>query len=118
VDFYRRYVELNEVHRRTEHGVTVVWMAEEGREHQFVTVLIGVPHEDAVNPAPLAHIGYAVGCRAEVDRLAEIAKRDGLLRSPPADGGSIVGYFCIVEDPDGNSVEFSYGQNLGAQARA
>ena len=115
IDFYRRYAELIEVHRRTEHKVTVVWMAEEGREHQFVTVLIGVPHTDVVDPAPLAHIGYAVGRRAEVDRLAKMAAREGVLSAPPTDGGKIVGYYCIVADPEGNSVEFSYGQDLGPQ---
>jgi len=26
--------------------------------------------------------------------------------------GPIVGYFCIVTDPDGNQVEFSYGQPI------
>lgn len=112
-DFYRRYAELVEVHRRTEHDVTVVWLAEEGREHEFVIVLIGVPHADVVDPAPLAHIGYAVERREEVNRLAEMAAQVGVLRAPPTEGGKIVGYYCIVTDPDGNSVEFSYGQDLG-----
>jgi hypothetical protein len=26
--------------------------------------------------------------------------------------GPVVGYFCIVSDPDGNQVEFSYGQPI------
>ncbi len=115
VDFYRRYAELIEVHRRTEHDTTVVWLAEQGHEHQFVTVLIGAPHAKVADPAPLAHIGYAVGERAEVDRLAKIAAREGALTQPPTDGGSIVGYYCILADPEGNSVEFSYGQDLGPQ---
>ena len=28
------------------------------------------------------------------------------------DAGPIVGYFCIVEDPDGNWLEFSFGQSI------
>jgi hypothetical protein len=29
-----------------------------------------------------------------------------------------VGYYCGLRDPDGNSVEFSYGQPLGPGAEA
>lgn len=113
-EFYRRYARLAEVHRRTEHGVTVIWLGESGRERELVIVLIGAPHADAVNPAPLAHLGYAVESREEVDRLAEQARRDSILVEPPRDAGPIVGYYCIVRDPDGNLVEFSFGQSLGA----
>jgi len=30
----------------------------------------------------------------------------------PVYAGPVVGYFCLVEDPDGNHVEFSYGQPI------
>ena len=113
VDFYARFAQLREVHRRTEHAVTVVWLAERGREREFVIVLIGAEHADAVVLAPLAHLGYAVGSRGEVDRLAELARAEQILVEDPKDAGPIVGYYCIVRDPDGNLVEFSYGQSLG-----
>ena len=113
VAFYARYAGLAEVHRRTEHDVTVVWLGEEGREHEFVIVLIGVSHADPVDPAPLAHIGYAVESRDEVDRLATSARLEEALVEGPTDAGPIVGYYCIVRDPDGNLVEFSFGQSLG-----
>ena len=113
--FYTRYAGLLEVHRRTEHDVTVVWLGEHGREREFVIVLIGVPHADPVDPAPLAHIGYAVASREEVDAVAELARRDAILVEAPSDAGPIVGYYCIVRDPDGNLVEFSHGQSLGLQ---
>ena len=111
--FYRRYAGLVEVHRRTEHGVTVVWLAEPGREREFVIVLIGAPHADPVEPAPLAHLGYAVASRDEVDRLAALARDEAMLVEDPRDAGPIVGYYCILKDPDGNLVEFSHGQSLG-----
>ena len=115
-EFYRRYARLAEVHRRTEHGVTVVWLGERGRERELVIVLIGAPHADAVEPAPLAHLGYAVESREEVVRLAESARSESILVEPPRDAGPIVGYYCIVRDPDGNLVEFSFGQSLGSPA--
>ena len=30
----------------------------------------------------------------------------------PVYAGPIVGYFCLLGDPDGNPVEFSYGQPI------
>jgi len=116
VAFYRTYAALDEVHRRLDGGVSVVWLAEQGRETEFVIVLIGVDHAEPAVPAPLAHIGYSVGSRSEVDRLALQARNDGILIEGPRDAGSIVGYYCIVRDPDGNLVEFSHGQALGPLA--
>ncbi len=113
VDFYSRYARLVEVHRRVDDDVTVVWIGEKGRETEFVLVLLGFDHADAVEPAPLAHLGYAVDSRSEVDRLANMADQEGIVKDPPTDGGPVVGYYCIVTDPDGNQVEFSYGQSLG-----
>ncbi len=117
VAFYRRYAGLLEVHRRVDDGVTVVWMGEEGRDDAFVIVIIEAEHHDAVEPGPLAHIGYAVESREKVDEIAAMAAREGL--GPiqgPLDAGPIVGYLCIFNDPDGNAVEFSHGQALGPYA--
>jgi catechol 2,3-dioxygenase-like lactoylglutathione lyase family enzyme len=104
------------VHRRTDGGVSVVWLAERGRETEFVIVLIEVDHAEPAEPAPLAHIGYSVGSRSEVDRLAQQAREDAVLIEDPRDAGPIVGYYCIVRDPDGNLIEFSHGQALGPQS--
>jgi catechol 2,3-dioxygenase-like lactoylglutathione lyase family enzyme len=113
VTFYERYPALVEVHRRVDGGTTVVWLGEKGRERRFVIVLLGMDHADAVIPPPMAHIGYAVSAPSEVDRLAALASDEGILIQGPTDGGPVVGYFCIVADPDGNWVEFSHGQSLG-----
>jgi catechol 2,3-dioxygenase-like lactoylglutathione lyase family enzyme len=113
VAFYQRYPGLIEVHRRVDGQTTVVWLGERGREHRFVVVLLGMEHADPVLPPPMAHLGYAVESRAEVDRLAELGAREGILLQGATDAGPIVGYFCILSDPDGNWVEFSHGQSLG-----
>jgi len=116
VAFYRRFAGLVEVHRRTDGSVTVVWLGEKGRERKFVIVLLGMPHADPVCPQPIAHIGYAVDQRSEVDRVAALGRGEGILVAGPLDAGPIVGYFCIVLDPDGNWVEFAHGQSLGPDA--
>jgi DNA-binding SARP family transcriptional activator len=57
--------------------------------------------------------GYRLeAARADVDAIADTARADGTLRVGPRDAGPVVGYFCIVEDPDRNWVEFSFGQPI------
>ncbi|MEE8312481.1 MAG: VOC family protein [Candidatus Binatia bacterium] len=116
VEFYTRYADLVEVHRRKDDTTTVVWLGEPGHEREFVIVLLGMPHRDAVHPSPIAHIGYAVDSRETVDRIGALADAAGILLEQPRNAGPIVGYFCIIEDPDGNWIEFSHGQSLGRHA--
>ncbi|MEM7255614.1 MAG: hypothetical protein AAF493_29800, partial [Pseudomonadota bacterium] len=48
--------------------------------------------------------------------VAQKASDAGCLVWPPRDEPYPVGYYCGVKDPDGNFVEFSYGQPLGPGA--
>lgn len=114
VRFYRTHVGLHEVHRRTEDETTVVWMGEEGRDGDFVIVLLGV--QPPGGSGAVAHLGYAVGSREEVDAAARRAQLAGLDVQPPVYAGPVVGYYCMVRDPDGNWIEFSFGQSLGPAA--
>jgi catechol 2,3-dioxygenase-like lactoylglutathione lyase family enzyme len=109
--FYAHHVGLHEVHRRSEDGTTVVWMGEEGREGIFVIVLLGIHHP--AGEGPVAHLGYAVGSREDVDRAAERGRTAGIDVEGPVYAGPIVGYYCLLRDPDGNWIEFSHGQALG-----
>jgi catechol 2,3-dioxygenase-like lactoylglutathione lyase family enzyme len=111
VAFYAEHVGLHEMHRRTEDGTTVVWMAEEGRDDDFVLVMLGVAPQGGAGA--VAHLGYAVGSREEVDHAARRAREAGFDVQRPVYAGPVVGYYCMVRDPDGNWVEFSFGQALG-----
>ena len=42
-----------------------------------------------------------------------MASEDGCLLLGPMYRNEVVGYICIVTDPDGNNVEFSVEQVLG-----
>lgn len=117
VSFYAQHVGLHEVHRRTEHGMTVAWMAEEGRDNDFVLVLLGMAPPGANGPGAVAHLGYAVDSREDVDAAARHARTAGFDVQDPVYAGPIVGYYCMVKDPDGNWVEFSHGQALGPAAQ-
>jgi len=61
----------------------------------------------------ISHLGISVESRAEVDRLAEMAREDGCLLLGPMYRNEVVGYICVVTDPDGNNIEFSVEQDLG-----
>ncbi len=112
VAFYRKHMQLHVVHERADANGRVVWLAERETEVSFVLVLFEVPRERTSGSCNLQHLGFAVGSREEVDQAAAAARAEGILKINPTYAGPIVGYFCIVEDPDGNQVEFSYGQPI------
>lgn len=114
VAFYRDLCGLRIVHERDEGRV--VWLAEPGREREFVIVMIagsGVPPQADDD---FGHLGFAVESTAAVDAIAERARESGCLVWPPRDEPYPIGYYCGVRDPDGRFVEFSYGQPLGPGA--
>ena len=112
IDFYRRFAGLHLVHDRTDDGTRVVWLSERQEDPEFVIVAIAAAPAEAGAPPHMAHFGYDVPSRAAVDAIAARAEGEGILEKPPTDAGAIVGYMCIVRDPDGNLVEFSHGQAI------
>ena len=117
VAFYAKYARLGVAHQREEEGTRVVWLAERPDDPSFVFVLIPMPHSEGDRPG-VHHFGFSLASRAEVDDVAATARADGLLREGPRDAGPVVGYFCIVEDPDRNWVEFSFGQPINPRELA
>jgi catechol 2,3-dioxygenase-like lactoylglutathione lyase family enzyme len=111
IAFYRKHVHLHVVHERNDNGVRVVWLAERQEDPDFVLVLFEV-RGTPLGRGTLQHLGFAVASREEVDAAAAAGRADGVLSVEPMYAGPVVGYFCIVEDPDGNQVEFSYGQPI------
>lgn len=118
VTFYADFCGLEVIHERRdpEIGSRVVWLAEPGREQDFIYVLIsGGPGRDQADK-DYSHAGFAMESRSAVDAIAEKAKAAGCLIWEPRAEPYPVGYYCGVRDPDGNAVEFSYGQPLGPGA--
>jgi len=112
IAFYERYCGMRVIHER-KNAFRVVWLGWGEDPPRFALVLLGKDYEEN-RPPEYQHIGLAVDSRAEVDEIAARASGDGLeVIWPPQDAGPIVGYFCGLHDPDGNMIEFSYGQRLG-----
>ena len=61
----------------------------------------------------ISHLGISLETRADVDRIAEMAKDEGVLVLGPRYMNPVVGYICLIRDPDGNQLEFSVEQVLG-----
>ncbi len=116
VAFYRDYCAMHPVHERGQGRERIVWLAEPGREQEFIFVLLpGGPGRDQVE-GDFSHFGFALDSKQAVDRVAARADAAGCLAWPPRQEPYPVGYYCGLKDPDGNFVEFSYGQPLGPGA--
>ena len=113
IKFYQSYCEMQVIHQRKSHDQQVVWLAEEGREKDFILVVFpGGPGRNQ-SEKDFSHLGFALGSRKSVNAIAERAREEGILAWEPKEEPYPVGYYCAVNDPDGNFVEFSYGQPLG-----
>jgi lactoylglutathione lyase len=126
--FYAKYTKLVNIHERQdpETGLRTAWLAN-ARDitdagARFVIVLIhgklptnitGDIKEQYGFLKSISHLGISVESRAEVDRLAEMAREDRCLLLGPMYRNEVVGYICVVTDPDGNNIEFSVEQVLG-----
>ncbi|MFQ5417474.1 MAG: VOC family protein, partial [Myxococcota bacterium] len=49
-----------------------------------------------------------------IDRLCSEARQEGCIIAGPVDSGPPVGYWAFLRDPDGHTLEISFGQEVGA----
>uniref|UniRef100_A0A832H745 VOC family protein n=1 Tax=Oscillatoriales cyanobacterium SpSt-402 TaxID=2282168 RepID=A0A832H745_9CYAN len=112
IEFYAAYAGMQVVHRRidAETGVAVAWLTDQTRP--FVIVLI---QTSSVHPilSPFAHLGVGCESRKAMDALCNKARQEGILVEGPKDSGYPVGYWAFLRDPDGHTLELSYGQEIG-----
>jgi len=115
IKFYEQYAGFVICHDRVDSGfgmeARVVWMSEPVEEPDYVLVIMGGSPEESPKP-PMAHLGFAVKTHDEVTQLAKKAKKDGILVQGPVQYPPPVGYFCMMKDPSGNKVEFSFDQPI------
>jgi catechol 2,3-dioxygenase-like lactoylglutathione lyase family enzyme len=127
--FYAKFTTLAVIHERfdEETGMRTAWLANErdrttDESARFVIVLIegklptkitGDIEESYGFLTSISHLGLSLDTREEVDDIAAMAKEEGCLLLGPMYRNEVVGYICIVTDPDGNNLEFSVEQVLG-----
>ncbi|SHM48621.1 VOC family protein [Phytopseudomonas punonensis] len=117
IDFYEDFCGMRVIHRRLGKGSQIVWMAEPGRESEFIFVIMpgGEARQLAAND--YSHFGFALQSREEVDAMVAKAQAAGCLLWAQRDEPYPVGYYCGIRDPAGHQIEFSYGQPLGPGAK-
>jgi catechol 2,3-dioxygenase-like lactoylglutathione lyase family enzyme len=110
IHFYKRYAEMEVIHDRHEPQARVTWIRHRRDRKGLILVLIQGPKIPKTAKGRMNHLGFHVASGHEVDLISKMAGSEGCLVEPAKDGGDILGYYCIVRDPDGNLVEFSHGQ--------
>ena len=126
--FYEKYTTLVNIHERldADTGMRSVWLANArdvtAAAARFVIVLIcgklptkitGDIKEEYGFLRSISHLGISLETREQVDEIAAAAKDDGCLLLGPMYRNEVVGYICVITDPDGNNLEFSVEQVLG-----
>jgi catechol 2,3-dioxygenase-like lactoylglutathione lyase family enzyme len=113
IAFYRRFADMEVVHRRIGHdGVQVAWLSDLTRP--FVVVLLQNPAGVADSRlGGWAHLGVGCASRDEVDHRLVTASAEGYEVLGPCDDGPPVGYWGLVVDSDGHNLELAYGQQVG-----
>lgn len=112
IEFYSTYAGMKVIHRRidSETGVAVVWLSDLTRP--FVIVLIQTKLAHPIL-SPLAHLGIGCESREHLDLLCVRAQQEGVLIQEQKDSGYPIGYWAFLRDPDGHTLELSYGQEIG-----
>lgn len=118
IAFYREFADLEVVHRRVAGGdiQEVAWMADGLRP--FALVLVASTTLEDTPLGPFGHIGVACARAEDVSLRAAEAERRGILRSAPRDSGPPVGLWTYISDPDGNTLELSFGQEIAFRTGA
>lgn len=108
IDFYRSFCNLTVVRDRRLEGASTVWLGPEPAPGEQPTFLLVITQGEV--PYRMDHLGFQCDSRQQVDRMAALGKELGILVYPPRDSGGSMGYWTMLQDPDGNRVEFTYGQ--------
>lgn len=118
IAWYERFTPLR-VLQRTSDGRGVGASLADPLDEPFPLILTLAQFAPETDPfgfapptvlGPFAHIGFELQSSDKVDAIAAVAEAEGTLTFPPTMMPPPIGYICFVEDPDGNTVEFSYDQ--------
>jgi lactoylglutathione lyase len=122
IAWYTEFTPLVLIDRRQDEAGYGAWLGmDDNTDKPFILVLAQFfPETDpfASAPkavlAPFAHLGIELPEQADVDAIAERAAEAGCLGMPPTMMPAPIGYICMLKDPDGNTIEFSWDQGVYA----
>jgi len=125
IAFYTSFTPMQLLDKREDEFGYGAWLGmSDSPDKPFILVVAQFfpatdPFKDAPQEvlAPFAHLGIEVTSREEIDRIAAQAEAAGCLGMPPREMPAPIGCICMVRDPDGNMIEFSYDQGVYAKAQ-
>lgn len=120
VAWYTKYTHLEVLARNEDQFGKGAWLGDRTQvDTPFILVIAQFfegkdPFAPAKHPvlAPFAHMGIEVTSKEEIDAIAEKGREAGCLTFGPQMMPKHIGYICFLEDPDGNTIEFSYDQGV------
>ena len=126
IAWYEAYTPLELLDRRSDDDGFGAWLGHpDAADRPFVLVLAqflpghdpyaGTPY-DALQP--FAHLGIELPTRGAVDDIAARGAAGECLTFPATQMPPPIGYICMLSDPDGNRVEYSFDQGVYATAKA
>ena len=110
IRFYSEYMGMAAVQdQRDGEGNRWVWMRFSENPYAPMFVFTEDPHlKTGAGPTSLQAFSFRLPDLKPVEELSAKAKNDNCLVEPATYGGHMKGYFCVIHDPDGNRLEFSY----------
>jgi len=120
IDWYTEFTPLELLDRREDEQGYGAWLGMSATyESPFILVLAQFfPEADpfATVPrttlGPFAHLGMELPTKEAVDEIAARGEQAGCLGMPATMMPPPIGYICMLRDPDGNTVEFSWDQGV------
>ncbi len=125
IAWYGEFTPLELLEKRQDDAGFGAWLGQpESVERPFILVLAQfLPATDPYKHypqeilAPFAHLGVELPTREALDEIAARAETAGCLAMAATQMPAPIGYVCMLRDPDGNRIEFSYDQGVYATAQ-
>jgi lactoylglutathione lyase len=125
IAWYTEFTPLALIERREDDMGYGAWLGMPGEtDNPFILVVAQFfpetdPFKDAPKEvlAPFAHLGIELPTKDDVDRTAANGEAAGCLAMGSTMMPAPIGYICMLRDPDGNMVEFSWDQGVYATVR-
>jgi catechol 2,3-dioxygenase-like lactoylglutathione lyase family enzyme len=125
IAWYETYTHLRLLAQGEDKDGKNAWLADPTQADNPFILVIGQFYEghDPFAPSvhhpmgPFAHIGIELPTREAVDEIAAKAKAGGCLGLGPVQMPKQIGYVCLIKDPDGNTIEYSFDQGVYEKAR-
>lgn len=122
IEWYTTMTPLELIDKRQDDMGFGAWLGMPGETNNpFILVVAQfLPETDPFKDAPIevlapfAHLGMELPSKEAVDEIAARGEAAGCLAMPARMMPPPIGYICMLRDPDGNMVEFSWDQGVYA----